>query len=239
MILQQFGPEIWLADGPTVTAAAGFHYPTRMAVIRLLSGGLFIWSPVALGDELRGELAALGEARFLIAPNALHHVFLADWQRAFPDAKVFAPPGLREKRSDIRFDGDLGDAPVADWADELDQVVLRGNRITSEVVFFHHPSATVLFTDLIQQFRPGWFKGWRALVARLDLMVAVEPSVPRKFRLAFTDRQAARAGMNRVLSWPVEKVVMAHGEPVTKDGREFLRRAFAWLLPDAIRHSVR
>ncbi|TPJ61639.1 DUF4336 domain-containing protein [Mesorhizobium sp. B2-7-1] len=229
MILQQFGPGIWLADGPVVTAAAGFHYPTHMAVIRLVGGGLFVWSPVALSKDLRAELAALGEVRFLIPPNSLHHVFLADWQSAYPQAKIYAPPGLREKRPDIRFDGDLGDAPIAEWRDDLDQVVIRGNRITTEVVFFHHPSRTALFTDLIQQFRPGWFKGWRAIVARLDLMMAPEPSVPRKFRLAFTDRQAARAAIERALSWPAENVVMAHGEPVTKDGREFLRRAFAWL----------
>jgi len=228
MILQQFGPEIWLADGPVVTAA-GFHYPTRMAVIRLAGGGLFIWSPVALSDELRDELAALGDVHFLIPPNSLHHVFLADWQRAYPGAKVHAPPALREKRPDIRFDGDLGDAPLAEWKDDLDQVVMRGNRITTEVVFFHPPSRTALFTDLIQQFRPGWFKGWRAIVARLDLMVAPEPSVPRKFRLAFTDRQATRAAVERVLSWPVENVVMAHGEPVRGNGNAFLRRAFGWL----------
>ena len=60
-------------------------------------------------------------------------------------------------------------------------------------------------------------------------MVATEPSVPRKFRIAFTDKQAARAAIERVLAWPAENVVMAHGVPVTKGGREFLRRAFAWL----------
>ncbi|QND63114.1 DUF4336 domain-containing protein [Mesorhizobium loti] len=229
-ILREFGPGIWIADGPTVTAAAGFHYPTRMAVIRLSGGGLFIWSPVELTDELRAEVDALGEVRFLIPPNSLHHVFLGDWQQSYPNAKVYAPPGLREKRRDIRFDGDLNDTPDTDWADDLDQVVMRGNRITTEIVFFHHASRTVLFTDLIQHFRPGWFKGWRALVARLDLMVAVEPSVPRKFRAAFTDRRAARAAIERVLAWPAEQVLMAHGEPVTENGQAFIRRAFRWLV---------
>ena len=229
-VLTEFGPGLWIADGPTITAAAGFHYPTRMAVIRLSGGGLFIWSPTALTEALRAEVDALGEVRFLIAPNSLHHVFLGDWQHAYPDARVYAPPGLREKRGDIRFDGDLGDTPVADWADDLDQVVMRGNRITTEIVFFHRQSRTVLFTDLIQHFRPGWFKGWRALVARLDLMVAAEPSVPRKFRAAFTDRRAARAAILRVLAWPSEKVLMAHGEPITEGGQAFIRRAFRWLV---------
>jgi hypothetical protein len=228
--LKEFGPGIWIAGGPTVTAAAGFHYPTRLAVIRLSGGGLFIWSPVELTDKLRAEVDALGEVRFLIPPNSLHHVFLGDWQRSYPDAKFYAPPGLREKRGDIRFDDDLGDTPIADWADDLDQVAMRGNRITTEIVFFHRGSRTVLFTDLIQHFSPGWFKGWRAIVARLDLMVAAEPSVPRKFRAAFTDRRAARAAIQRVLAWPAEKVLMAHGEPVTEGGQAFIRRGFRWLV---------
>lgn len=188
-----------------MTASAGFRYPTRMAVIQLSGGGLFIWSPTALTDALRAEVDALGKVGFLIAPNSLHHVFLGDWQRVYPDARVYAPPGLRKKRGDIRFNGDLGDTPDADWADDLDQVVMRGNRITTEVVFFHRASRTVLFTDLVQHFRRGWFKGWRALVARLDLMVAAEPSVPRKFRAAFTDRAVARAAIQRVLAWPAER----------------------------------
>ena len=39
-MLKPFGHEIWTADGPQI-AIAGFHYPTRMAVIRLPDRGLF------------------------------------------------------------------------------------------------------------------------------------------------------------------------------------------------------
>jgi hypothetical protein len=66
----------------------------------------------------------------------------------------------------------------------------------------------------------------------LDLMTAAEPSVPRKFRVAFGDRSAARASIHRVLAWPARKVLMAHGQPVTGDGQVFLRRAFRWLVGD-------
>lgn len=230
-MLEEFGPDIWIADGPDVVAALGFHYPTRMAVIRLDGGDLFIWSPTALTDRLRAEVEALGKVRHLVAPNSLHHLFIADWKRAYPDAYLYAPPGLREKRKDLNFDGDLANAPVPHWAGEIDQVLVKGNVIATEVVFFHARSGTVLFTDLLQQLPANWFSGWRALVAKWDLMTATEPSVPRKFRLAFTDRNAARAALRHVLSWPAEKVLMAHGTPVSEDGRAFLARAFRWLVP--------
>lgn len=228
-MLKEFGRDIWIADGTEVTAALGFHYPTRMAAIRLANGDLFIWSPTALTEDLRTELDALGKVRHLISPNSLHHLFIADWKRAYPDALVYAAPGLREKRKDIAFDDDLGNKPVPAWNAEIEHVVMLGNVITTEVVFFHAKSGTVLFTDLLQQFPAKWFSGWRALAAKWDLMVAPEPSVPRKFRLGFTNRSAARASIENILAWPAEKLLMAHGTPVNKDGRAVVSRAFHWL----------
>ncbi len=228
-MLQEFGRAIWIADGGEAVVA-GFRYPTRMAVMRLADGGLFIWSPIHLTAPLRSAVDALGPVRHIVAPNSLHHLYLPDWKRAYPDAKLHAPPGLRAKRTDIAFDADLGDAPDPDWAGQIDQVLIPGNRITTEAVFFHHPSGTVLFTDLLQQIPPHLLSGWRALVARLDLMVGPEPQVPRKFRIAFTDKRAARAAIAKILAWPAQKVLMAHGAPVENNAQDYLRRAFRWLI---------
>lgn len=227
-MLTPFGPEVWIAGGPRLTTA-GFGYSTRMAVIRLDDGGLFVWSPVALSEDLRAALAALGPVRHVVAPNTLHDTFLAEWARAFPEAALYAAPGLAAKRTDIAFDAELGDAAPEAWAGQIDQAVMRGNLITTEVAFFHRASGTAIFTDLIQQHSLEAFSGWRAVVAKLDLMTAGEPTVPRKFRLAFTNRRVARASLDRVLAWPVERLLMAHGTPVTEGGGPALRRAFAWL----------
>jgi hypothetical protein len=96
-------------------------------------------------------------------------------------------------------------------------------------VFFHVASRTLLFADLIQQFAPGSLSGWRALVARLDLMMEPEPQVPRKFRVAFIDRGRARTAIHKILAWPAEQVVMAHAPAVPGDGQAFVARAFGWL----------
>lgn len=230
-MLDSFSEEIWTSSGPEVVAMMGFHYPTRMAVIRLTGGRLFVWSPVAITEALRSQIEALGRVAYIVAPNSLHDTFIADWQDIYPAALVFGPRDLREKRPDLRFYDDLNDEPPAHWAGEIDQVMVRGNRITNEVVFFHRSSQTALFTDLLQQFPQGWFRGWRAIVAKLDLMLEKAPTVPRKFRAAFSDRPAARASVRRILQWPTERVLMAHGTPVMQAGQTFLRQAFRWLRP--------
>lgn len=228
-MLEPFGPDIWICDGPEIVAAMGFHYPTRMTVIRLSDGGLFIWSPVQLTEALRAAVDKLGPVHHIIAPNSLHHVFMAEWKAAYPAARMYAPPNLREKRPDLPFDEELTDRPAPGWSGQIDQVVMTGNVITTELVFFHVASRTVLFTDLLQQLSPERYTGWRGLVAKLDLMTAPEPTVPRKFRLAFTNRKAARQALAQIYAWPAENILMAHGTPVLKNGKTVIERAFLWL----------
>ncbi|ARN80169.1 DUF4336 domain-containing protein [Methylocystis bryophila] len=223
-----FGPEIWTADGPSVSFFS-FPYPTRMALIRLGDGGLFVWSPVALTAELRAEVEALGPPKFLVSPNKLHHLFLGEWKAAFPEAKLLASPGLRRRRKDLVFDADLDDAPDPGWAEDIDQVLFKGSVIMSEAVFFHHASRTAIFADLIENLPRDSVKGWRAVVARLDGVVEPNPGAPREWRLSFLDRKAARAALSRILAWKIERVLIAHGAPREHDAKAFVRRAFAWL----------
>lgn len=227
-MLQEFGPEIWLVEGPILTGLAGFHFPTRMAVIRLSNGDLFLWSPVTHSSALQQALEALGQIRHLVAPSEYHHMGLSGWVEACPEAMVHAAPGLAEKRQDLHFESILSDQPFPPWADDVDQLVME-NSLASEVVFFHRQSGTVLFTDLLQNYPKGWFSGWRAMVAKLDLMLEHEATVPRKFRLGFLKRRRTREALQRLLAWSPERVVMAHGDPVRTDGTAYLRRAFGWL----------
>lgn len=228
-VLVQFGREIWTADGPVVSFY-GFAYPTRMAVIRLSDGSLFIWSPVALSDSLRAAVDALGEVRYLVSPNALHHFYLGDWASAYPSARLYASPRLRRKRKDLAFDAELGDVPDPGWAADIDQVIVRGSIMLTEVVFFHRSSQTVLFADLIQNFPRDWFKGWRGFLARRGGIVAPNPGTPSDWRSSFINRRAARASFEKILAWPIEQVLIAHGDLPTGDGAALMRRAFTWLL---------
>ncbi len=228
--LAEFGPGIWIGEGPVVSFFAGFPYPTRMAVIRLSDGSLFAWSPIPLSAMLKREVDALGPVRHLVSPNLLHHLFLKEWKSAYPEARLYASPGLRKRRKDLTFDADLIDAPSPEWAADIDQVLMSGSFAMTEVVFFHRASRTAIFADLIENLPRNWFKGWRGLVARLDGIIAPNPGAPREWRVSFVNRRAARAALERILAWPIERVLIAHGEPATSNGATFVRGAFAWLL---------
>ena len=114
-MLNEIERDIWVADGASVPFF-GFQYPTRMTVVRLADGSLWVCSPIALSPPLANAVNALGPVRHLVSPNKIHHLFLKDWARAWPDAKLYASPGLARRRRDLTFARKLADTPDPAWA---------------------------------------------------------------------------------------------------------------------------
>ena len=154
--LKPVAEQVWLVDGGVIgfrCMGVRLPFPTRMTIVRLADGGLWVHSPTELTAELRPTVEALGPVRHLIAPNRLHHWWIADWQRAFPRALAYAAPGVRKAAAGrgARFERDLDDQPEPAWAGQIDQLLVRGGYL-SEAVFCHAASRTLILTDLIESF---------------------------------------------------------------------------------------
>ena len=227
-MLTEIDRDIWIAEGPSVPFL-GVPYPTRMTLVRLSDGGLWLCSPIELTDALADAVRALGPVQHLVSPNKIHHLFLGQWAQAWPEAKLWASPGLARRRRDLSFDGELGDAAEAAWESDIDQLIFRGSFFMEEVVFCHRSSRSAIITDLVQKFDPITQRGWRGLLMRLDGLVGPEGSTPREWRLTFWNRRAARESLRKALGWNPQRLIIAHGQWVREDGREALARAFSWI----------
>ena len=227
-MLEEFGPSLFVVEGPTVSFF-GFPYPTRMAVVRLSNGDLWVWSPVALTDALARSVEAIGPVRHIVSPNKLHHLFLGEWAARWPEARLYAPPGLARKKPEIHFDADLGYVPDPAWAADIDQVIFHGSLAMEEVVFFHRASSTVIICDLIQRFSPEKMTGWKGKLMQLDGMVGEQGSTPREWRASFLHRGPARAARQKVLDWNPERLLIAHGECAQSGATEIVRQALDWI----------
>jgi hypothetical protein len=227
-MLEEFGPSLYLADGPTVSFY-GFPYPTRMAVARLSDDSAWVWSPVALTNEVADAVRAVGAVRHIVSPNKIHHLSLAEWSERWPEARLYAPPGLAKSRPELRFDAMLGDAPDRAWAADIDQVIFRGSLAMEEVAFFHRESRTAIIGDLIQRFPESAAKGWRGMLMRLDGLVGEHGSTPREWRATFLRRKKARAARDKMLSWESQRLLIAHGECAQTGATEIIEKALDWI----------
>lgn len=141
--------------------------------VRLQSGSLAVFSPVALTDEVKAKVAELGEVRYICAPDAevrlalfftpnltdisQHHIFLGPWHSAYPQAQILGPetlPELRAKDSSkenvpfahlFRASKTLDSiSPEFDAEFDWEYVHAHANK---EIVFHHRPTRTLIEAD--------------------------------------------------------------------------------------------
>lgn len=228
--LEPFAPDIWLKRYPV--RYSGCTFPGVMTVVRLSGGDLLIHSPCHLDDATRAEIEPLGSPAFIVAPGTYHHLHIPSCQAAFPAARTFLCPGLETKRPDLAYDGILSDHPETAWAGDLEQAVVRGSRYIWEVAFFHRPSGTLILVDLVENMgdaTPGinWVLRffWKCVFRMWN-----NPKPAPEYQMGWKDKAAARASLEKILSWDFRSVVMSHGEPITERPRETLEKAWARVL---------
>ena len=223
-VLEPIADEVWLKARSL--RFFGVETGTRMTIVRLAAGGLFVHSPVPLADGLREAVDALGPVKAIVAPSLFHHLSVGEWMKAYPKAVLCACPGLERKRKDLPWARVLGDGPEPEWRGELDQVFFGARSLENEVVFFHRASGTLICADAVFNLahHPSLFTRIVAF-----LMWNRKPGATVFERVLIRDRAAARAQVDRMLAWNADRIVLAHGALVPTGGRDVLRQAYAWL----------
>jgi hypothetical protein len=227
-VLRELDRDIWVEE--RAQRFYGLEVGTRMTVMRLADGSLVLHSPVSLDTALRTELDALGPVRFAVAPSRVHHLYAGEVGRAYPEARLWAAPGVSRKRPDLAIDGVLEDGGPEEWKGQVEHVFFRGRPFENEVVFLHCASRTLMTCDLAFNFGPGTHFATRLLLQLIRSYGRFGPS--RLDALLIRDRRAARESLERILEWDFDRVVVGHGDVLESGGHAALRAGYAWLLSE-------
>ena len=196
-----------------------------MTVVQLKDGCLWVHSPVPISPNIKAQLDELGDVRHVVAPSLAHHLFVLDFARHYPQAKLYGAPGLSAKRHDIVGLQTLDSRP-GHWASELEGVLFGGMPKVNETVWFHADSGTLILTDICQSWtgplarQAHWWARLSGVRERFD--------VPLIVRLLTRDRLAARVSAQEVLCWQIERVVVGHNAVIEDSAKEQLTRAFQY-----------
>ncbi len=211
-----------------IRLSPGFELPLRSTVVALASGGLAVISPVDFDDASAARLEALGPVEHIVAPNLLHHLFVAKAAARWPSAKVHVAPGLTAKRPDLRPHHTLGDGGLPP---DLEGVLVEGAPALGETVLLHRASRTLVVTDLVfHVLEPRglltplilWLVGARGALAQ-----------SRALRFVTKDRAAAGRSARAILGLDFDRLVPAHGAIVESGARPRLEAALHWMLAGA------
>lgn len=228
--LQVFAENVWIADGPIVRDM-GVMFTTRMSVVKLADGALFLESPLPLPFETLRQVTELGPIRYLVAATPRHVWRLEGWHSLFPDAELWVPRAtpFTLKKARLPLTGILSDSPSRGWADDLDQLAFKGNPLIEEVLFFHRRSRTLVLDDLIQVHPKIEGRPLRNALVNAGGVAGPKGGVPLDIRLSFIHRDIARRSLEKLLSWDFDKLIIAHGPCFDRDAKPIVMEAFNWL----------
>jgi hypothetical protein len=234
-VYKAVAPEIGIVDGPLeyLTVARvrlPMPFTTRMTVVRLNNGDLFLHSPIKYDSKLAERLQTIGRVRHLVSPNQFHYAHIGEWARAFPDALAWASPGVRRRararQLDITFGRDLDLTPPAEWSRELDQTLFPGGYF-KEFIFFHKVSSTLILADTIINIELDKIsEPWRS-ATKLSGMYYPHGQAFFGMRLPLMlQPRRAKATLAKIHSWHPDRILLSHGRCFDSDGDEVIRRIF-------------
>lgn len=208
-------------------------FPTRMTVVRLPDGGLWLHSPTQLDESLVEQRAGLGPVTDLVAPNTIHYWWVAAWSKRFPDARLWAVSHMaRGARDRLPPHRTLADAPPPEWGGAFDQLVITGSAVIMEAEFFHRSSRTLIMTDMIENFEDSRFRSrFYRWLSHAGGVIDPDGSTPSDVRMSFRGhRDELRRQVETMIAWAPDRLIMAHGRWYPTRVVDELRRAFRWVL---------
>ncbi len=217
----------------------GCAIQTRMFVVMLPDASLLVISPLLLTKQLKNELDTLGPVRHVASPNKIHNQGLDSFAQAYPDAQIWASPGLVERRPEQIYAGTLDDEPHEDWAPVLDQLVTKGNIFFSEVVFFHPSSKSLIVADLVENISSETVKSKFVQFLTKAARVFGKPMPSPEFRMYTTDTGAARRRLDAINAWDFNRILMAHGTIITEQAHDVLSNVRDFLTTEVTGRSQR
>ncbi len=207
---------------------SGITLRARTTVVRLEDGGLWVHSPGPVDDATAEALAALGPVRWLVVPNEFHHLEAPANAARYPDARVIAPEGIEAKSPTLTPQLRTTDPALADAIPEIDPRPLDAVPFLDETLFFHRPTGSLIGADAAISACAKDHWDWR-LVARIYGCFET-PKVPPDVWL-FTKRDARTArALEAMLDLPIERLLVAHADPIEDDPKQKLARAWGFVL---------
>jgi hypothetical protein len=222
----------------------------------MTSGTLAVFSPVALTTEVKAKVAELGgNVGYLIAGDFEHHIFLSEWAKEYPSAKLIGPEGLPEKRAKME-DAKIGNEPFAvvytekdsqpavsdEFAADFDveYVFAHANK---EIVLFYKPDRVLIQADLmfnlpaVEQYskvpeseQPSGFldrlqAGWMSTTGEAKAHKRIQ-----WYLFSSKNRPAYNESAKRIDAWDFTTLIPCHGEVIEGNAKEIFRKIFEWHL---------
>lgn len=206
----------------------------------------------------------MGEVKYLAALDTEHHIFLGDWHKAFPNAKVIGPEGLEDKREKQKNDKvpihhtwhskDAQTVKIdAEFDADFDYEYVHSH-VNKELVFNYRPDRTLIQADLFfnlpanEQYSiagpnktrvdasSGFFTGiWAKFNNTQGSMVGQKRFI--WYLISAMDRSNYNKSISKIAGWDFDRIIPCHGDVIETNGKGVFQTLMSWHLDAAKKQS--
>ncbi|KAG8525851.1 uncharacterized protein KY384_000611 [Bacidia gigantensis] len=248
MSIRQVTPNI-------TTCSAPFYRFGRIKLsVKLQSGALAVFSPTALTPEVRSTVESLGnKVSYIAALDFEHHIYLGDWAKAYPNAKLMGVEGLPEKREKnpetkgnifkyVWTNQNKDHLKVDEDFDKEFDYEYVGSHANKELVFLHKPDRTLIEADMMfnlpayEQHSKDKENAESGILTKLftGFQNTKGTALWQKRFLWYVASSANRPDFNtsvhKINGWNFDRIIPCHGDVIETGGKGIFQKLFAWHL---------
>ncbi|KAJ7098322.1 hypothetical protein C8R44DRAFT_811339 [Mycena epipterygia] len=233
LVIREVTPDITIFSKP-FSRFGIFPFGGRSTAVRLSTGDVWVLASTPLTHDTKAAIDKLGPVKWIMAADAMHHMFLAQFKKVYPQAKVIGVEGTAEKKKKegLTIDGAYGVDPAGTkygFEDEIYACYFSGFA-AKDVAWFHASTKTLIVGDLLFNL-PGKEQYSKSKSgSKLPIVGGIDPwgSVHKHFVWGQgKDKVAMKRDAETVLGWGPERVIMCHGDVIEKDAPKAWSSAYS------------
>ncbi|KAJ6572027.1 hypothetical protein B0H19DRAFT_988725 [Mycena capillaripes] len=250
LVIREVTPEITTFSKPFAQFRI-LPFGGRSTAVRLSTGDVWVLASTPLTPDTKTSIDKLGPVKWIMGADAMHHMFLGQFKKEYPEAKVIGVEALvaKKKAEGLALDGAYGaDAPDTKYGfeDEIYACYFSGFA-NKDVAWFHVSSKTLIVADLLfnlpgnEQYSKSKTKAKVPIFGKLDPWGSVhkhfvwgqgkDKEYAYNFLSAEVDYKLVFRAMTRdaktVLGWAPERIIMCHGDVIETDGTQAWASAYS------------
>jgi hypothetical protein len=193
-----------------------------MTIIRRDDGSLVVHNGIAVNDEVREAMEALGPIRLIIVPNGFHRLDAPAFKDRYPDAIFACPKGAKRKVEEaVPVDLTYDQVP-ADGALRLEHWDGSRDGEGALLVTSSDGMSLVVNDAIFNLPKMGGVFGF--IYGRL-MGNAGKPKITTITRLfLLKEKEAFKAHLLRVAERGVERLIMSHGDVIKTGASDVLKQ---------------
>jgi len=229
---QWVAKDVWIFSKPF--ARFGFiPVGGRSTAIKLPDGGVWVLASTPLNDETKKKINELGPVKYIIGPDAVHHLYLGEFKKEYPDAKLIAvEEAIKKKESEgLVFDGAWGKDPsdTKYGFEDAIQACYFSGYANKDVAFYHAQSKSLIQADLLFNLPPTEQYSTSKPPRTIPFIGNFTPEswIHKRFVSSMeVDKESMRRDAKTVANWDFERIIPCHGDVVEKDGNRAWRELY-------------